>query len=436
LREFHASRLLLVVLAAQTLACAGQIASRGSAGAPRCEPAFPYQSGWLGGDAAYSVPLSADESLWLFGDSFVAAKEQRDRRGAFIVHNSIGLGRCDRNGRWRIDYVWGHHSDGSPSAFLEREHTAGWWWLFDGFLYDERLYLGLLEVEKAPPLGNLQLPFRFTGVQLGRIENPRDPPQDWRIEVIALASQPSQPRILPASALVVSQEYLYLFSFIDRSDGSYPRGLARLPLRALDGRTRDLSGSIETLAIDGSWKAGLDAGDARILMADSATEMSVHFHAEFGAWLAIYNYPDVGEGFPDERPSDAVWLRTAPNIEGPWSERQLLYRIPELAASDSERRDPNTGCYAAKEHPQFASGRSITFTYVCNLFTGREQQPLSVFERLQRDMDIYRPIPVTLELPWLPLGKNTEATSANELRRLPGARHRRVRPIAAMGRAD
>ena len=73
--------------------------------------------------------------------------------------------------------------------------------------------------------------------------------------------------------------------------------------------------------------------------------------------------------------------------------------MPELTESTLAGRDPNTGCYAAKEHPQFSIGRRITFTYVCNLFTGREQDPMSILQRLQLDMSLYRPIPVTVELP-------------------------------------
>ena len=36
-----------------------------------CVPSFPYDDGWLGGDAAYSIRLSDTRSIWLFGDSFV-----------------------------------------------------------------------------------------------------------------------------------------------------------------------------------------------------------------------------------------------------------------------------------------------------------------------------------------------------------------------------
>ena len=34
---------------------------------------YPYRQGWLGGDAAYSVPLSPGRTLWLFGDTFIGA---------------------------------------------------------------------------------------------------------------------------------------------------------------------------------------------------------------------------------------------------------------------------------------------------------------------------------------------------------------------------
>jgi hypothetical protein len=41
----------------------------------------------------------------------------------------------------------------------------------------------------------------------------------------------------------------------------------------------------------------------------------------------------------------------------------------------------------------------VTFTYVCNLFTGRGQDPMQVLGRLLVDMGLYRPIPVAVELP-------------------------------------
>jgi len=393
------SRWLILAAAAVGIgACAGPVLPETTPeeGAELCWPAFPYAEGWLGGDAAYSVPLSNTDTLWLFGDTFVGAPGQNDRQGAAFVHNSIGISRCHPDGRWEIDYAWGLGPNGAPTAFLDRGEDDAWWWLFDGFVHEQRLYLGLLEVEHQPPSGPLAMPFGFTGVQLARIANPGDPVDAWKLEVVSLSSES---RALPASALVVHQDHLYLFVFLERTNGQYPRGIARLPLRALDGSTRDVSASLEYLARDGSWHAGLDPDNARVIMDDTATEMSVTFHPAFGRWVALYNYPDVGEGFPDSQPSDAVWIRTAERLEGPWSERRLIYRVPELDPDYAGPFDRNTGCYAAKVHPQLSEGRRITFTYVCNLFTGPGQDPNEILRRLVVSMGLYRPIPVSLDLP-------------------------------------
>lgn len=381
-------------LAALLMGCAGlPVAESGSA---PCWPAFPYRDGWLGGDAAYSIPLSDSETVWLFGDTFVGKPGQADRQGSAFVHNSVAVSRCHAGGRWEIDYAWGHAPDGTPHAFLERPVPETWWWLFDGFLHDGKLYLGLLEVERIPPSGPLAMPFGFTGVQLARISNPRDEPEDWKAEEVALSSEPGA---LPAGAMVVHGAHVYFFTFLQRADGGYPRALARLPLRALDAGARDVSADLEYLARDGSWKRGLDPDDVHVLMDDAATEMSVRFHPGLGRWLALYNYPDLSGTFPETPPSDAIWLRTAERLEGPWSERSLLFRIPELDSAYTGGHDPNTGCYAAKEHPQFSSGERLTITYVCNLFTGRGQDPNEILRRLIVDMGLYRPIPVGVNLP-------------------------------------
>ena len=387
-------------LAALCLALAGCAAPFGPAATTsrECWPSFPYQDGWLGGDAAYAVRLSESETLWLFGDSFVGEPGQRDRRGATFIHNSIAKSRCEPGGRFQIRYSWGRDAEGGARAFLDPGQPGAWWWLFDGFVHDDRLYVGLLAVESAPPHGPLAMPFRFGGMELARIENYRDDVDEWRVEVIGLSQLRTA---LPGSAMVVHDAYVYLFTFVAQADGHYPRILTRLPLSALDGRTRDLGPALEYLAHDGAWKPGLDPQEARIVMDDSATEMSVRYAPELGKWLALYSYPEVGAGFPKARPSDAVWVRSAESVEGPWSPRRLLFRIPELDPSYVGGFDPNTACYAAKEQPQFSKGSRITFTYVCNLFTGAGQDPNAILGRLLDEMGLYRPMPVSVVLPEL-----------------------------------
>jgi hypothetical protein len=378
------------------LACAG-IGGPGVEAQRACWPRFPYQEGWLGGDGAYSVPLSPTRSVWLFGDTFVGRPGQADRVGASLVHNSIGISAC-RDGRFAIDYAWGRGSDGAPEAFLERP-GPGWWWLFGGFVHAGRLYVGLLEVEDSAPRGALSMPFRYGGTALARIENPGDAPERWRAEMLPLARGTVG---FPVSAFAVSAPYLYLFGWLDEADGRHPRMLARLPLAALEAKPADLPAALETFGRDGGWLAGFRPGEARIVMDDDASEMSVRHHAESGRWLALYNYPELDGRFPETRPSDAVYLRSAPAPEGPWSERRLVFRIPELAPGPEAAGDPNLGCYAAKEQPQFSRPGSLTFTYVCNLFTGPRQDPYEVLRRLQRSMDLYRPVAATVTLPELP----------------------------------
>lgn len=384
----------LAWLACALFACAG-LPGYPEAPRPACWPSFPYRDGWLGGDAAYSIPLSPSRSLWLFGDSFVGEPGQPDRSSARFVHNSIGLSTCGADASFDIRYFWGAGGDGAPRAFLERG-GPGWWWLFGGFVHAGRLYLGLLEVEPAASRGPLALPFRFTGTALARIDDPSADPRSWRPERIPLSRGSLA---LPLSAMLTHGPHLYLFTFLDRGDSRFPRILLRLPLARMTEEPADLEGALETLDASGAWRPGLAPGSARILMDDNATEMSVRYHAGLGKWLALYNYPDPGGSFPETPTSDAIYLRSAERLEGPWSEPARIYRIPELAQSGGRPADPHTGCYAAKEHPQFSLPGSLTFTYVCNLFSGPGQDPFAILGRLARRMDLYRPVAAAVSLP-------------------------------------
>ena len=368
---------------------------------PACWPQFPYQAGWLGGDGAYSIPLSPTRSLWLFGDTFVGSPGQADRRGATFIHNSIGISECGADARFDVRYFWGA-GDGGARAFLERG-DAGWWWLFGGFVHEGRLYVGLIEVEKSAPRGPLNMPFRFTGTALARIDDPSAAPETWRPAVLPLSRSDVA---LPVSAMLTHGAYLYLFAFVDAGDGRLPRILLRLPLERLSEDGAPLEAALETLDASGVWRAGFAPESARILMDDNATEMSVRYHADLGKWIAIYNYPDSNAGFPRSPTSDAVYARSADRLEGPWSEPDLIFRIPELAPGFAPPPDPNTGCYAAKEHPDFSLPGSLTFTYVCNLFTGPGEDPYAILARLQRRMDLYRPVAASVSLPLSPLASD------------------------------
>lgn len=355
----------------------------------------------------YSVGLPGDEpearrTLWLFGDSFVTDAPMRtvdDRVGSAFVHNSIAISRCAGN-VFEIDYYWGHDDTGRPAAFFDTGRKEPYWWLFGGFVHRGALYVGLLEVEHAEPRGALRAPFALVGMQLARIDDPTAHPSTWRPRVLRLSTSRDA---FPGSAMTVYGDHVLLFGFLSREEGRQPRFLARLPLSALANETDDLSPALETLTRDGHWTPGLLPDRALVLMPDNATEMSVRIHPELAPearWLAVYGAPiqtgGDGEGRPD--PSGAIYVRTAPGPEGPWSARRLVYAIPEVGR-DGRGPDPRTFCYAAKEHLPFARPGELLITYVCNLRADPDQPPLQALHRLAREMSVYLPRVVRVPLP-------------------------------------
>jgi hypothetical protein len=405
-----------------------------------CLPTFPDHDGWLGGDVAASIPVpgrARRRSVWLFGDSFVAPPGTPTQRRFPFVHNAIGLSRCDESGVWSIDFAWGSESpehEGSPGvapprAFFEPDPTAPWaarvrretgeapyYWPISGAFVEGTLFVALLRVTPAPARGALQLPFRPIGVDLARIEDTTGPPETWRVRYSTLSERAD---VLPSVSLVAGRDHLFAFADLDRGDGREPRILIRLPSAALDHWQADLEPYIETLERDGAWHPGLDPDSARILMDDDATEMSVHFDPGLGRWLAVYSDPTVDDARRDERdsnatgeppsdadshedpggrPADAIWLRHASRIEGPWSAPRAIFRIPELAAGE----DPPPGepfCYAGKAHSEYARSGRLLVTYVCNLWSEREDEVPAVLERLRTTPSLYRPQVVRLAVP-------------------------------------
>ncbi len=365
-----------------------------------CEPRFPDDDGWLGGDAAASVVLPGGNrrsSLWLFGDSFVERPGSPPGRAYPFIHNSIALSHCDARGVWHLDYAWRRSEDGTPRAFFEPAPDAGWtreirspgsdaayYWPISAASVDEFVYVALLRVAPGPPSGPFRLPFRLVGVDLARIEPSEGPPAQWTIRYSTLTDRTD---VLPAASLVVADRHLYAFAFLDRGDDRLPRILLRLPLAVLDDGRADLSAELETLAGDGRWLAGVEPDLARILMEDDASEMSVHFDPGRGEWLAVYGDP-TGSGGDDR--GDTIWLRRAQRIEGPWSAPTALLRIPEL----STKSDPEPGepfCYAGKAHPELAPSGALLVTWVCNLYAAPGDDVGAVLERLRTTPSLYRP---------------------------------------------
>jgi hypothetical protein len=378
-----------------------------------CLPDFPDRGGWYGGDAAYSIPLptrNGSTSLWLFGDSFVEQPNSSSGRQYPFIHNSIALTRCAIGGNWHLEYFWRRDQAGTPRAFFEPNPAATWvrniaettggdayYWLFDGFIAHDSLFIGLLRVGESRPRGPFRLPFELFGMDLARIDNFRDPPEEWIVRISTL----SESRVaFPGSAFIATEGFIYAFGFLDFDDGRAPRILTRLEPSALVLWKPDLTADIETLTESGEWISGVESSAARILMQDDASEMSVHFDVSSQAWFAVYSDPIPDPDSHSDGPETTrIWLRRAERLEGPWGPPVPLIAIPEMRADPMRAPDDNLFCYAAKAHPQFSTPGELVVTYVCNLFSRSAEEVASTLRRLQDTPTIYRPRALSISIP-------------------------------------
>ena len=340
-----------------------------------CLPSFPYFGGWLGGDGAFSIPLSKERELWLFGDTFVSAdpKQTRSRSGASMVRNSIAISSC-RGGKWTIEYHWRRRLDGhNPRAVFDSGTDAFHYWPLDGFVYGETLYVALLRVRNTGGRG--PFPFKLLGVDLAEIAHSDKEPRDWRISYFDLSESELA---LPGVSIVVRPPYVWMFGPMnDRRHKRQAMILTRLRLDRLDRPAE----SLEYLATGGKWKAAPIRADAEEIVAQGQADFSVRYHSEIGKWVLVQQQP----GFA----TDQIGFRTSTALEGPWSPFRSLMNIPEMHTRRSHRK--RIFCYAAKEHQPFQSAPgTLLVTYTCNSLH---------FKTLVSDMKIYRPIVTQLQIP-------------------------------------
>jgi len=326
---------------------------------PGCTPSFPYKDGWLGGDDAYSVPLDAHRSVWLLADSFAGDATQRTRAGSHMIANSIAISSCSE-GNFNISYYIPRSKSGAARAFFDSKTNAYRMWPLDGFIARGTLYVALVQIVTRAAGGPFD--FEMTGVKLARIPNSHDDPRQWEIDYLPLTAGKVA---FPGVAAIVQEPWVYLFTVLaDAGHPKHPMILARIELDGLDRPEQ----SLEYLAKDGRWKRGLNWSDARIIIDEGHTEMSVRYHPDIHKWIAVQQQPGLGSG---------AGVRVADHLDGPWSSfaTSVLEPTPD--------RDPLTFCYAAKEHIEFASrAGELAMTCVCSSLD---------FGKLTANMSLYRP---------------------------------------------
>ena len=339
-------RLVLVSLtyAAGSLVCA-------NAQAPLvCMPRFAQQAGvrnsWMGADAAYSVRLSRQRDAWIFGDTLLGPKRAMKDGEPFMTHNSLGISHCERGTEWDIRYLTPQDAHGVARGVFVPRDPSHWYWPMDGFVFDHKLWIELLCLRQPQPPRPGVFNFESCGVDLANL------PISDQMTATQVMVQPLTAASVGASmssTAVTHGKFVYFFGIRESRDRALLLSRVRLSHLAKAARW------LEFLAGDGHWQRDEVPKEAKVLWQPGATEMSVRYHPEWHAWMAVYKDPDMM--------SDQVLLRLAPALTGPWSAARSLFSIRTLDPAASR---PGIFCYAAKEHPEFARRGELVVTYVCN----------------------------------------------------------------------
>jgi hypothetical protein len=311
---------------------------------PEWDELFQRTSGWTGADGNFSVPLSRETTLWLFGDTWMGEVKDGRRTNMTLVNNSIALQR----GRERPEFFYGT-SDGKPSAFVTPKDGHGYFWPFHGARTEDGLHVFLQQVENVTGKPDGPFNFRMTSTWLGHVSNPDDPPQRWKIEQekVPFSEFGTNGDLLLGSWLLRQDGQIYIFG-LDSRDKKAGRKNSLVVARAPEGELGRFT----------SWQffgtGGWQSGTAKLapLAPGFPTEFSVTY------WPARRQYAAV---YVEGAISGRICLRLAPAVTGPWGEPRVIYECPEKGWPEA------VFCYSAKAHPELAaSPEELLITYAAN----------------------------------------------------------------------
>lgn len=143
---------------------------------PEADAIFHRDPNWLGSDAAYSVPLGPTQTLWLFGDTFVATSAANIRSESKMVRNTVAIQTGLDPTAASVAFAW---RDG-PASFFPEDGDR-WLWPLQGARVGNTLILFFSRVKSTPGQG---LGFAGDGWRAVLIDNPDAAPADWHLATL------------------------------------------------------------------------------------------------------------------------------------------------------------------------------------------------------------------------------------------------------------
>jgi hypothetical protein len=311
------------------------------------EVLFRQNPDWLGSDGANSTPLGDDRVFWTFEDTFIATSPAHTRQQSTMVRNSVAIQTGLDPLTAQMRYYWRRDPNGSPASFFPEDGDT-WYWTGAAIRLEEGPLVTFLRKTISTP--GIGLGFAHTGYAIAIISNPDQPPSEW-VPVI-INGGASTFDAVPATALLRDGEYIIGLAL--KQENPHSGALVRYLASQL------AVGNIENpewwAGPGHGWVLEQDLGPAGpvFVIDDAGAENSLHWDQRTQSFIHIATY-----GFG----AATIGVRSAPAIEGPWSEPVEVYRPPE---ADGQR----PFVYAAIAHPEL-SGREpgdLIVTYATNSF--------------------------------------------------------------------
>ena len=335
---------------------------------PLPEIEHPFQQGidgWLGGDCAFSLPLSKDRVLWLFGDTFVRNNKQLSREGAIFINNSIAIQNgnflSDRNS---LHFYW-KRENGNHRAFFETEVDPGFLWPLSAAMIGDKVFVFAVRIVNSDL--TKVFGFRQIGQEIIAIENPLDDPPNWQMTVYKQAWQPNLGSFV--SNFFNTDNYLYIYGYRNtRPDWTDP--IINLVIaRIKNEHTHQIYDTKNWEYLDGTiGKWSSDIHNVKPVIEHFTTEFSITFLPELKKFVLIAN---------EWKHPHPISVRFSDTPFSQFSEPQIVYQCPEI------EWNPNYFCYAAKAHPELSQHpNELVVSYVTNS---------KVFQDCFNDLRIYFP---------------------------------------------
>ena len=330
---------------------------------PEYEALFQNDKGWTGADGAYSIMLSNETVLWLYGDTWIGQIKGGRHINATIVNNSIALQHGRRPVNAYVEFYYRQTQNDKPAAFFLPRQDKSWFWIFHGARTSRGLFLFLMQMERTAE--EAVFGFKMIGSWLASIANPEDPPPEWhvRMQKIPWATFNASGNTFFGSALLRVSDYLYIYGITEEiGDGVHRKYmiLARVPATGLD--------DFDQWRFFGNGRWNADPNEASRLCDNMANEYSVSYQPDLRRFIAVYSENGISRN---------ILARLADHPYGPWSAPMRLYQCPEF------EWDKDYFCYAAKAHPDISlTADELIITYVVNS---------TDFDKVAADTRIYRP---------------------------------------------